>query len=425
MKRSQCWARAGKIFTITMTTLVFALLLTSTAGAQGNCKVLYSFEGTPDAGEPSGGLIFDASGNLYGMTTGGGVPDCPDYNGCGTVYMLVFNSDGSWTESVLHSFTGKEDGATPWVTSLTFDKVGNLFGSTFWGGGRGCAANYGCGTLFMLMPIGDGNWSETVLHNFSGATDGANPAGNVMFDTAGNLFGTAELGGTYGDGVAFTATLSDGKWAGRILHTFKGGKDGAQVVSGFTMDTQGNLYGTARYGGGYGAGVVFEGTPTPNGWSTSVIYQFKGGVDGSTPQGSLIIGNDGSLYGMTRAGGGSCDCGTVFRLTQEPNGHWTKETLHTFNGNDGSTPWAGVVTDWEGNLYGTTYYGGTGPAGVVFELTQNIDGTWTETVLHNFAGAEDGGNPQAAVSLDPQGNIYGTTRYGGAYGHGVVFEITP
>jgi len=416
---------AGKVLAAGVLTLAVAFLLAPITWAQGNYKVLHSFEGTPNAGEPSGGVIFDASGNLYGMTTGGGGPDCTQYNGCGTVYMLGFNSDGSWTESVLHSFTGKADGGTPWVTSLTFDQVGNLVGSTFWGGERGCAANHGCGTLFMLSPTGDGDWTETVLHSFSGSKDGANPAGDVMFDTAGNLFGTTELGGAYGDGVAFAATPSDGKWADRVLHAFTGGKDGAQVVSGFTMDGQGNLYGTARSGGNYGAGVVFRATPTPTGWSKTVIYEFRGGSDGSTPQGDLTIGSDGNLYGMTRAGGSSCDCGTVFRLTQQLSGSWTKEILHTFNGNDGSTPWAGVVTDSEGNLYGTTYYGGTGPSGVVFELTQNIDGTWTETVLHNFSGAEDGGNSQAAVTLDPQGDIYGTTRYGGAYGHGVVFEITP
>ena len=231
--------------------------LTPGAGGKWTEKALHSFRGTDGRG-PFGGLIFDASGNLYGTTSSGGAnPGCLKYNAsCGTVFQLTPGKDGKWTEKVLHTFGKGNDGATP-DGSLILDAAGNLFGTTYYGGN-------GNGTVFQLAAA-NGKWTEKVLYSFcsvSGCTDGVNPYSGLVFDSARNLYGTTVVGGAAGDGVVFKLTAAaGGKWSEKVLHSFRGGEDGAYPVGGLTFDATGHLYGTTEGGGMTGNGTVFEITP--------------------------------------------------------------------------------------------------------------------------------------------------------------------
>ena len=258
-----------------------------------------------------------------------------------------------------------------------------------------------------------------ILHTFTWA---ANPSGGLIFDAAGNLYGTTDLG-AHGYGVVFKLKPNpDGTWTETTLHSFSG-PDGAYPWAGLTLDAAGNLNGTTLQGGAYGYGTVFKLKPNPDGsWTESVLHSFAGGDGGGPTFGSLIFDAAGSLYGATEMGG-AYDEGVVFRLTPNPDGTWTESVLHSFTGgDDGGAPFAPLIFDAAGNLYGATVAGGCHNNGVVFKLTPNPDGTWKETVLHTFYGI--GRNPQAGVILDAAGNLYGTT-YAGNGNNGLVFEITP
>jgi uncharacterized repeat protein (TIGR03803 family) len=331
---------------------------------------------------------------------------------------------------VLHIFSGK-DGAYP--NGLIFDAAGNLYGTTLGGGG----AN-GYGTAFKLAPGLNGRWTETVLHIFN-SQNGGLPNGSLILDMAGDLYGTTQTGGTYGYGTVFKlAPGVNGKWTETVLHSFDG-KDGNQPASALIFDSLGNLYGTTEAGGnrsyffGYGGGTVFKLAPGTDGkWTYSLLFSFSLN-DGEQPASSLVLDTAGNLYGTTVRGGDLSSflcldygCGTVFRLVPGENGSWTEEVLHKFNGVDGFAPYAAVIFDAAGNLYGTTWDGGN-----VFELTPGTNGEWTETVLHTFNGS-DGLSPQAGLVFDASGNLYGATDYGGKVnscysqygdGCGVVFEI--
>jgi uncharacterized repeat protein (TIGR03803 family) len=323
----------------------------------------------------------------------------------------------------LYSFTGS-DGANP-EASLIADPAGNLYGTTRFGGAtttEGCRP-LGCGTVFQLTPSG----SLNVLHSFTGS-DGAYPYAGLLADAAGNLYGTTWDGGDNGRGTVFQL---DPSGALTVLHSFTGGSDGQRPVTGLLADAAGNLYGTAHSGGDGGFGTVFQLDPSG---SLTVLYSFTGDSDGQYPDSGLIADAAGNLYGTTRGelgAMGSCPlgCGTVFQLT--PSG--TLNVLHSFTGNDGSHPVAGLLADAAGNLYGTTSAGGVGTSctfiggcGTVFQLTPS----GALNVLYNFTGGSDGGNPDAALIADAAGNLYGTTQNGGAsascnrpYGCGTVFQL--
>jgi uncharacterized repeat protein (TIGR03803 family) len=419
--------------------LIFILLglgagVPTDASAQ-TLTTLYSFPGAPgDGGELDGGLIADAAGNLYGTTFGGG-----SGNGYGTIFKLT----PAGTESVLHSFTGV-DGAGPGST-LIADAAGNLYGTTTYGG-----LNYG--TVFKLTLNSDGTYSHSVLHNFTGyPSDGAAPHG-LIADAAGNLYGITTAGGGsacggLGCGTVFKLTPNlDGTYTETVLHSFigsgdwYGGSDGQYPFGGPTADAAGNLYGTTFYGGGsgcdgYGCGTVFKLTPNLDGtYSENVLYSFTGGRDGSGPTAGLLADVAGNLYGTTAEGGGSSrdcltGCGTVFKLTPNLGGTYSESVLHIFvGGSDGQTPYAGLIADAVGNLYGTTYAGGNievgepgcgGWCGTVFMLTPK----GTLTVLHRFTFS-DGANPLAGLMADAAGNLYGTTTLGGNNNYGTVFKLT-
>lgn len=397
---------------------LFAAALALTPAAQAASEqVLYSFTDGADGGDPVAGLVFDGAGNLYGTTYYGGSSDY------GTVFELTPGGGGKWTESVLFSFTGGKDGGEP-NAGLIFDAAGNLYGTTYLGGA------HGHGTAFMLSPKGGGKWTEKVLHSFSGGKDGGRPSASLIFDAAGNLYGTTAEGGKYEYGAAFMLVPPgvNGKWTVTTLHSFNAnGKDGYTPLAGLVFDATGNLYGTTWAGGKDKNGIVFELTPGANGkWTETIIHNFNpaNGKDGSSPVAGLIFDAAGNLYSTTPSGGSNRFYGIVFELTPGANGKWTETILHTFDDvNGGGEPNAGLIWDAAGNLYGTTVTGGT--AGVLFELTLGGNGKWKETVLHDFKGGKDGGEPYASVIFDAAGNLYGTTKIGGPDSSGTVFELTP
>src|ERR1019366_2789841 len=317
------------------------------------------------------------------------------------------------------------DGNYPYA-GLIFDAAGNLYGTTVQGG------TYNYGTVFELTPAAGGGWTEKVLHNFNyNGTDGAYPYAGLIFDAVGNLYGTTDGGGTYSYGTGFEVTPeAGGVWTEKVLHNFNyNGTDGANPYAGLIFDVVGNLYGTTQGGGTYSYGTVFELTPAAGGvWTEKVLHNFNNnGTDGAYPYAGLIFDAARNLYGTTEVGGTHND-GTVFELTPAGGGSWTEKVLHNFNNNgtDGADPRAGLIFDAAGNLYGTTYVGDTYNYGAVFELTPAGGGSWTEKVLHNFNNnGTDGAWPYAGLIFDAAGNLYGTTAGGGTYGGGGGFGVTP
>jgi uncharacterized repeat protein (TIGR03803 family) len=340
-------------------------------------SVLYSFcssSSCVDGSSPWAGLIFDQAGNLYGTTSEGGA------SRGGTVFMLKPNPGGSWTESVLYSFCSLahcSDGSFP-VDGVIFDTAGNLYGTTSFGGNSNfnCNGNPSCGVVFELTPNRSGSWTESILHNFcssSNCGDGAIPYAGVIFDRAGSLYGTAT--GLTG-GVVFKLTRNpDGSWKEKVLHQFNNGKDGGFPTGGLVSDGSGNLYGTTEDGGVYGEGVAFMLTSNPDGiWKEKVLHQFADGKDGASPYAGLAFDQAGSLYGTTVYGGsnGNCGglgCGVVFKLRPKSNGGWHESVLHSFLDHQGANPYAGVIFDAAGDLYGTSRGDTAGHTrGSVFEI---------------------------------------------------------
>lgn len=326
----------------------------------------------------------------------------------------------------LYKFTGGNDGWAP-LAGLVSDANGDMYGTTVAGGDERC------GTVFELLH-GDGAWSEKVLYSFTCGSDGTNPEGGLVFDQAGNLYGTTFGEGTIYGNVFELVRKTGGNWSLKVLHSFTGGSDGAYPMAGLAWDQAGNLYGTTTRGGASGLGLVFQLRPSGNGsWKEKVLHPFAGGSDGEAPNATLTFDSGGGLYGTTIGGGGAppCACGTVFQLTPKGNGSWKYGVIHRFRGTDGQSPFASVTLDAEGNLYSTTSTGGPKGAGTVFELIRGQNGSWVEKSLHNF-----GLNPLAGLApwtgllLDASGNLWGTTIAGGNLGCdgggcGVVFELTP
>jgi uncharacterized repeat protein (TIGR03803 family) len=263
------------------------------------------------------------------------------------------------------------------------------------------------------------------LHKFSGK-DGLVPIAGLIFDESGNLYGTTYVGGVSGLGTVFELTLNgNGTWIEKLLYSFcslKNCGDGENPVGALTFDQSGNLYGTAYGGGTYNYGAVFQLSPNADGtWTESVLHSFSG-PDGALPFGGLTFDGAGNLYGTT-LDGGVFEWGAVFELTPNVDGTWTESVLHSFtNGDDGGTPLASLIFDQTGNIYSTTDGGGTNDNGVVFQLAPNSDGSWTETVLHEFTGGKDGRYPETGLIFDGSGNLYGTTL---GEGLGCVFRLTP
>lgn len=406
--------------------------------------VLHNFGGVRGA-NPYAGIIADAAGNFYGTTSAGGTADLG----------VIFKLDTARQETVLHNFTAGADGAVPY-SSVIFDAAGNLYGTTYQGG----AANVG--VVYEL----DVSGQETVLYSFLGGTDGANPKAGLIFDAAGNLYGTTSAGGSANAGTVFKLDPAHHE---TVLYTFTGGADGGTPLAGLVLDPAGNLYGTAHNGGlGNGNvtyGVVFKLDASGH---QIVLHRFTGGNDGGWPSATLTRDPAGNFFGTTQLGG-VVNGGVVFRL--DPAGYET--VIHDFpasptvsvvsgvildssgnlygtytdfnnfgfgyvfkldpasrsvleysfaGGANGWYPNSGVIRDSAGNLYGTTVYGGAHQTlgnGVVFKW----DTTGQETVLSSFTDATDGVDPSGGVIQDESGNLFGTTTFGGGYDQGVVFKI--
>jgi uncharacterized repeat protein (TIGR03803 family) len=397
-----------------LTLAVFsALLLIPARPAQAQTEtVLYKFTGGSDGGWPGRGVIADGAGNLYGTTQGGGA------SGQGIVFELSPNGSGGWNETVLYNFCSRpncSDGGA-WnsqlPSNLIFDSSGNLYGTTPGGGA------YGYGVVYELSLVG-GSWTETVLHSFAGGADGANPTAGVIIDPAGNLYGTTGWNGSsVSGGTVFQLSPSGGGGTEQVIYA-----DGYVGFGGLVMNAAGNIFGPAinNY---TGEGLVFELSPNGSGgWTSAVIYNFPcthtSCPIGADPDSALVFDKAGNLYG-TALYGGSKNYGTVYKLSPG-SGTWTGVVLHSFTGGpkDGSHPW-GIVFDALGNLYGATQlggqYGGSVGYGTVFELV----GAYQEKVLWSF-NATDGLWPFDSLILDSAGNLYGTTYGGGSAG--VVFEV--
>ncbi len=363
--------------------------LTRDAKGKWHETVLHDFAGT-DGDNPVGSLVADKAGNLYGTTAYGGANGCTGL-GCGVAFELVKGKGGSWTYAILHYFTGQEgDGLWPYA-GMIFDSQGNLYGTTSGGGNySACSNEGGCGVVFELTPDGKGSWAETVVYAFDGS-DGGGPDGKLTFDSLGNLYGTTYYGGAHQSGTVFKLTPGkQGQWTENVLHSFSyGTKDGDAPFNGVVFDTAGNLYGTTPSGGMNGPqgwGTAFKLTPESGGkWRETILHAFDrakfGGGDVSSEP---VLDPEGNFYGTAEWGGsydcpdgGGFGCGVVFKLTPRAKGKWKETVLHSFGkGRDGAAP-GSFARDPAGHLFGTTgaggYVGGTcgqDGCGVVFEVSR-------------------------------------------------------
>jgi uncharacterized repeat protein (TIGR03803 family) len=369
--------------------------------------VLHNFTGENDGGNPLAGLTIDSSGNLYGTAEVGGAL------GYGTVFKLAKSGSG-FTFDTLYSFASGTDGSYP-TSRLMPGPGGLLYGVTSGGGGAG-----GQGTVFSIAP----GPVETVIYRFTnGDGSGEAPSCNLVFDKEGNIYGTTSTGGSNGSGTVFKLVKpqSGGAWTETVLHTFGSGADGQFPIAGVNFDASGNLYGTTSAGGTDGYGIVFELTPSKSGWTETILHNFTNGTDGSVPYGGLIFDKSGNLYGAATQGGVNGG-GTVYQLVPS-GGSWTFNVLYSVPGWGISGTYRNVSLDASGNVYATTHCDGTNSAGSVFELSP-AGTSWNVNTLHNFDGS-DGQYVFSSMVFDQHGNIYGTTQVGGANGYGVIWELTP
>ena len=399
--------------TFIATTLLTLLGLCHAAGYQR----IYNFGAGLDGNNPASRLVFDAAGNAYGTTAAGGDSDL------GTIFMVTPSGD----EQILYSFEGGGDGSDP-HGGVILDAAGNLYGTAVAGGYGGICAGDGCGVVFELTNS-NGRWTLITLYSFLGENDGWGPGSPLIWDGAGNLYGTAPDGGKNGNGVVFELSPTQSGWKQRVLHAFTGKKDGAVGSLGaLLIDDAGNLFGTAELGGGDArAGSVYELSPTGQGsWKFTTLYDFKGTPDAASPYGGLIADNAGNLYGTTYFGGQD-GMGTVYQLSHGPNGAWQENILYNFQGGtDGSFPTSTLLFTNPSTLIGTTTTGGrpSCDCGAVFTLKFS-HGRWKEKLGHLFGKGRDGSYPTYGLTFDPAGNLWGTTPVGGNDGGGTLFEFAP
>lgn len=415
MKNKQLWSLTIRVCAI----FAAVTMIASVSWAITGYMKVYSFTGGTDGRDPATALTFDSAGNAYGTTAAGGDFDL------GAVFKLTPSGDG-FVQTVIYSFSGGNDGSDP-HGGVTLGPDGNLYGTAVAGGSGGFCTGDGCGVVFKLTPSGD-QWFETTLYSFKGGTDGWGPGSRVVFDAAGNLFGTTPNGGSHSFGTIFKLTrTANGTWRERIIHNFTGGKDGATGSLGdLIFDAAGNIYGIAEQGGANGFGTVYKLSPSPTGgWILTTLYAFKGMPDAAFPFGGLIFDAAGNLYGTTFFGG-TAGMGTVFQLTRGPNGKWQENVLYNFlGGTDGSLPTSTLIFDAKGRLFGTTSAGGhvSCDCGTVFRLTLS-GGSWIEKIVHFFGGS-DGFAPNYGLTFNPAGDLFGATPAGGTFHKGMIFKFTP
>lgn len=409
------WSRALRIGCALA--LEIGAWLTPVARAQ-TYSVLHNFTGQGDGSTPLAGVTIDARGNFYGTTS------TSSQYGFGNVYRMV-HSGSNWSFSVLYSFEGETlftlDGAQPY-SRVTIGPDGALYGTTHLGGnGQGCRELHGCGTVYNLRQSIDGAWTEKMIFQF-GYYDGYGPLyGDVVFDQAGNLYGSTPYGGANLMGTVYRLIPDNGAWVETVVHSFVG-PDGSTPLNGPTADSAGNLYGATSGGGESGFGTVYRLRALSSSWAEGVLHSFQGGGDGVGPSSGIVLDQGGNLYGVTQAAGTGAG-GTAFELTPMSGGGWGFSTLFGFLGATPAGSYRTLVSDSVGNLYGTTAGDGARQHGSIFKLTRS-NGIWVYTSLHDFTGGADGGFPYGILSIDAAGNVYGTASAGGMHGNGVLFEIT-
>jgi uncharacterized repeat protein (TIGR03803 family) len=404
-----------------MACAVFLLCAATAIASQAQYKVLYSFgtNGTNDGVGPISSLVLDNAGNLYGTTPLGGT------GAAGVVFELSPQSDGSWNETILYNFcslTNCLDGKTP-EAALVMDAAGNLYGATEYGGNQfrsGCnfGGAEGCGTAFELSPQ-SGGWIEKVIYNFCSdfdgtyCTDGMSPVAPLTFDASGSLYGTSEAGG---GGDVFKLTPSFNGWTETVLYNFcsimRGQVcvDGDGPMAGVTFNESGKLFGTTKYGGRYRHGVVFELSPGGDGWTEEAIFDFYVSGGSVSP---VSFDSAGNLYSTCPS--------FAFQLNAK------RQTYHllSFSLNTGDQSYGGLLVDGQRNaLFGTAANQGATGFGTVWEV--NPAGQLVP--VYNFCSqpdCADGAVPESELIKDQLGNLYGTAKEGGNFGNGVVYQVTP
>jgi len=409
-------ARASTIFSLTLILVIHSF-------AASKARVLHTFQAGKDGARPWATLLLDnKTGTLYGTTEDGGNQSCQNYfnTGCGIIFSTSPSGKG-WKETVLYRFQGGSDGANP-RAPLVPRPDGYFYSTTTTGGD-----SQSIGTAFRIKP---GTWREEVIFRFPSYQKGAYPQGAIAFDRKGNLYGLTLNGGA--TGVAFELIPSRaGNWKEAVLYENVG-----LPYAGVVID-HGNLYGATDENGTFNDGAVFELSHQKLGWQFTDIYSFQDPAGAGVEPSDLTVDKKGNLFGFAADAGIICyphpySCGTVFEMTRS-GGKWQEKTIYQFkNLADGWGPGYGApVFDGAGNLYGTTQAGGKYGFGTIFKLSP-VKGGWQKTTLYNFPGGAGGAEPIGGLVVDRQGNIFGTTYFGGGgtgkckqQGCGIVFEITP
>jgi uncharacterized repeat protein (TIGR03803 family) len=395
---------------------VALVILLGAASAWAGEKVIFPL--TSQYPNSSSGLATDGAGNLYGIVGGATA------SSCSSIFELSPASGGTWTQTILYTFQNCiGDGMRP-IGTLTLDSQGNIYGVE--------SSGIGSGRVYELKKGSNGTWTYGLVHSFNPSEGG--PEGDLTLDKSGNLYGAS----SYRSSAAFDGEVFElspqpgGSWKETILYTFDYGDGPNGPAGGVIFDSQGNLYGATSYYGdpnGGGAGAVYELSPQTNGpWKLTLLYEFVAGTKATLPDSRLTFDSSGNLYGTMEGGGNFY--GGIFELSPSSGGTWTETTVHDFTGgSDGLIAVGNLVVGASGNLYGATYRGGNGCnknlCGLVYKFLQS-GGTWKETILHPFESADDGSQPGAGLLIDSAGNLYGTTiNGGGRFGYGTVYEITP
>lgn len=366
-------------------------------------KPVYSFTGNADGGFPHGGLISNGRDKFFGVTTGDGT----GHNG--VIFELQKPAKGqtAWRQTTLYAFTGGADGGVP-EAGLLRDAHGHLYGTTYQGGADGY------GVVFELSKH-RGAWKYQVLWTFTGGNDGGEPSGSLIMDAAGNLYGTASEGGTGVVGAVFELSPPAAgmtNWTENVLYNFTGNSDGGEPMGNVLMGSDGNLYGTTAGYGQYNYGTVYRLTANGGGaWSFSLLHAFAGGSDGEVPRDGLIQDANGTLYGTTA--GFDNSYGNVFELNSDGSSYNVLYNIPGTAGFTGNGPWQTVSMDATGALYGTTLADGASQYGEIFKLTPGQNNQWTASVLYTFPGGAGSQEPYSTVLIGKNNMLYGTS-YGSA-----------
>ncbi len=397
------------MMSLSVCTALAATMAALSAQGQPKFQIVHAFGQPGDGQGPYSSIVFDQQGNMYGTAVGSGA-----YN-FGVVFELTPNLAGGWDETIVHAFRGQtSDGAYP-ESGVTVGQASTLYGTTQMGG------EYGYGTVYEIE-ANAGGWTENVLHSFKLSDHVKDPFAGVVQNAAGDLFGN-------GGGV-FEMVPENGGWTFTTICS-------QNICSytdygGLALLNSGILYGDTASGGPYHVGSVYAVVPGNGGWAAHTLFAFGAyKYDGQEPVSAQLASHNGSIYGVTGQGGlhecGESGCGTIYKLSRSSDGAVAETILYNFKNiaSLGLGPGSNVIIDDGGNLYGVM--GGGGAAcgcGVVYRLSPTQSGEWNYAVLHTFVGT-DGILPNANLTFGPDGNLYGTTVGGGAYGGGVVFQISP